>query len=281
MKRSRSASLAASVFATGCSGETATKLADLYAQAGLPREARQHYLQIAEARHRNGATKEALRVFSKIVQLDPSHDPYGNAWVVELLRSAVPGTADSVVKSAASAEGAWQAAQLEPGPHLLRVHGSYASVWKQEEVEVGPDAAPLLVRLPVVRVRGEVALGGEPLRALLWFGGSHGAVKVATRSDEDGLFEPQARPLGDAPQLLRDGGRVFADRFRARPGVGQQLRTGGVLRTRLVNLLVEEAADGVLEPLAVLPAALARPEMALRARTLTVKVPCAKEIRAI
>lgn len=55
------------------STETATKLADLYAQAGLPSEARQHYFQIADALTRKGATVEALSVFSKIVELDPSN----------------------------------------------------------------------------------------------------------------------------------------------------------------------------------------------------------------
>jgi Carboxypeptidase regulatory-like domain len=108
---------------------------------------------------------------------------------VELLQSEAPGSADTVVRSAASAEGAWQAAGLDPGPYLLRVHGSYASVWKHEEIEVQPEAAPYRIRLPAVRVQGEVAIGGEPLRALLWFGGRHGAVKVAARSEEDGRFE--------------------------------------------------------------------------------------------
>jgi TonB family protein len=53
--------------------ETATKLADLYAQAGLPSEARQHYLQIAEALTRKGQTLDALSVYSKVVELDSSN----------------------------------------------------------------------------------------------------------------------------------------------------------------------------------------------------------------
>ncbi|HSE38579.1 MAG TPA: tetratricopeptide repeat protein, partial [Blastocatellia bacterium] len=52
---------------------TAIKLADLYAQAGLPSEARQHYLQIADALYRKGSTLDALGVFRKLVQLDPSN----------------------------------------------------------------------------------------------------------------------------------------------------------------------------------------------------------------
>lgn len=53
--------------------ETATKLADLYAQAGLPSEARQHYLQISEALTRKGQTRDALSVYSKVVELDSSN----------------------------------------------------------------------------------------------------------------------------------------------------------------------------------------------------------------
>ena len=53
--------------------ETATRLADLYAQAGLPSEARLHYLQIAEALTRKGRTLDALSVYSKVVELDSSN----------------------------------------------------------------------------------------------------------------------------------------------------------------------------------------------------------------
>lgn len=53
--------------------ETAIKLAGLYAQAGLPSEARQHYLQIAEGLARKGERLEALRIYGKIVDLDPTN----------------------------------------------------------------------------------------------------------------------------------------------------------------------------------------------------------------
>jgi periplasmic protein TonB len=52
---------------------TAIKLADMYAQAGLPSEARQHYLRIAGVYTGKGETLEALRIFSKLVDLDPSN----------------------------------------------------------------------------------------------------------------------------------------------------------------------------------------------------------------
>ncbi|HXI88922.1 MAG TPA: tetratricopeptide repeat protein, partial [Blastocatellia bacterium] len=53
--------------------EIATKLANLYAQAGLPSEARLHYLQIADALTRKGRTLDALSVYSKVVELDSSN----------------------------------------------------------------------------------------------------------------------------------------------------------------------------------------------------------------
>jgi protein TonB len=49
------------------------KLAGLYAQAGLLGDARQHYLQIAEAYSRKGQTMDALAVYCKIVALDPTN----------------------------------------------------------------------------------------------------------------------------------------------------------------------------------------------------------------
>src|SRR5262249_48463516 len=55
--------------------ETAIKLADLYAEAGLPSEARQHYLQIAEALTRKGQRLDALNVYTKVVELDPMNTP--------------------------------------------------------------------------------------------------------------------------------------------------------------------------------------------------------------
>lgn len=51
--------------------ESAMRLADLYAQAGLPSEARQHYLQIAETLTRKGQMLDALSVYGKVVDLDP------------------------------------------------------------------------------------------------------------------------------------------------------------------------------------------------------------------
>jgi len=53
--------------------EIAVNLADLYAKQDLVVEARAHYLLVAEAHSRGGATKEGLEVLSKIADLDPQN----------------------------------------------------------------------------------------------------------------------------------------------------------------------------------------------------------------
>ena len=53
--------------------ETAMKLANLYSQQGLLVEARQQYLQVADAYARAGQTRKALEAYQKIADLDPSN----------------------------------------------------------------------------------------------------------------------------------------------------------------------------------------------------------------
>ena len=53
--------------------EIATSLADLYAKEDLVVEARAHYLLVAEAHKRSGATVEGLEVLGKIADLDPQN----------------------------------------------------------------------------------------------------------------------------------------------------------------------------------------------------------------
>ncbi len=53
--------------------ETAMKLANLYSQQGLLVEARQQYLQVADAYARVGQTRKALEAYQKIADLDPSN----------------------------------------------------------------------------------------------------------------------------------------------------------------------------------------------------------------
>ena len=53
--------------------ETSMKLANLYSQQGLLVEARQQYLQVADAYARSGQTRKALEAYQKIADLDPTN----------------------------------------------------------------------------------------------------------------------------------------------------------------------------------------------------------------
>src|SRR4030095_9007005 len=53
--------------------ETAMKLANLYSQQGLLVEARQQYLQVADAFARSHQAHKALKAYQKIADLDPSN----------------------------------------------------------------------------------------------------------------------------------------------------------------------------------------------------------------
>jgi hypothetical protein len=65
-----------------------------------------------------------------------------------------------------------------------------------EILEIGPGQAPIPIAVPVLRIRGRVLLGDEPLAgATLWFGGRFGPRNVRFESDEHGElagFLPEA-----------------------------------------------------------------------------------------
>src|SRR5207253_11459149 len=85
--------------------EIATNLADLYAQQHLVVEARAHYLVVAEAHNRAGASREGLEVLRKIADLDPQNTD---------IRTKL---AQGYLKEGMDAEAA--TAFMEAGHHLL------------------------------------------------------------------------------------------------------------------------------------------------------------------
>ena len=85
--------------------EIATNLADLYAQQDLVVEARSHYLAVANAHNKAGATQEGLDVLRKISDLDPQNTE---------IRTRL---AEGYLKEGMTAEAA--ASFTEAGHHLL------------------------------------------------------------------------------------------------------------------------------------------------------------------
>jgi hypothetical protein len=124
------------------------------------------------------------------VEVSPPADSYGRPWRLELLqRGVTPDFYEPVKEGPPSAEGRWTVKDLAPGHFALAVNGSYRSRWSYEDFELPSGATTRTVRLPFVQVEGEVRIGDEPLMALLWFGGAHGATKIPAKSFPDGKFQ--------------------------------------------------------------------------------------------
>jgi tetratricopeptide (TPR) repeat protein len=66
--------------------ETLMKLADLYQQQGLSREAREQYLQVADFFRKRNQMDKVLEVLHKLVQLDPENLNFRNRLAAELER---------------------------------------------------------------------------------------------------------------------------------------------------------------------------------------------------
>lgn len=124
------------------------------------------------------------------VYLTPPLDPWEKPWSLRLLRLDRSSTVlSSLALEPAESGGVWKKAGLAPGQYLLKIGPHTGDTWQVDEVEVGPDLAPLHVDLDVVQVQGTVHLGKNPLAATLSFGGRWGAVRIQAQADEDGKFQ--------------------------------------------------------------------------------------------
>jgi carboxypeptidase family protein len=125
------------------------------------------------------------------LELDPPRDPSGSAWTVRLQKlegsAELPG---ELYQGPVSAEGTWERKGVAPGRYRLLVVGPMDARWANEILEIGPGQSPIPISIPVLRVRGRVFLGDEPLAgATLWFGGRFGQRNVRFESDDHGEFE--------------------------------------------------------------------------------------------
>ena len=76
--------------------ETLLKLADLYQQQGLSREAREQYLQVVDFYRKRNQTDKVLEVLHKLVQLDPDNLNFRNRLATEMERAGKRAEAAAV-----------------------------------------------------------------------------------------------------------------------------------------------------------------------------------------
>ena len=122
------------------------------------------------------------------VALDPPVEPYGHPWRIVLARKAEASDPPSDSYSGnASEEGIWRSPAIAPGSYEIRVLGDQKAVWHVELVDVQPGRSSMQIELPVLRIKGTVTLGKEPLAATLWLSQKPGQ-RLVFDSDDRGRF---------------------------------------------------------------------------------------------
>ncbi len=110
------------------------------------------------------------------VRIDPPLDPTGRAWHVTLLAPPAP------ITRVASANGAASFDDLFAIPYRLDVGRGEGDTWFTETVNPG-QVSSKEVSIPLVRVKGTVQMGTEPLRASLSFMDDSRLIRVWSRAD--------------------------------------------------------------------------------------------------
>ena len=168
--------------------EIAVNLAELYANQDLVVEARSHYLLVAEAHSRSGATKQALDVLSKIADLDPQNTSIRIKLAEGYLREGMKAEAAASFTDAGQhllARGAFddalqsfgRALETDPSDHsclkgLLAAHSARGTADEAAEVierasANNPDDVELLSVLASAQVEAEDAARAEQATAAL------------------------------------------------------------------------------------------------------------------
>ncbi len=169
--------------------ETAIKLADLYALAGLPSEARQHYLQIAETLTRKGQGLAALGVYSKVVDLDPANTSTRIKLGELYLREGLNEQAYDAFVTAAE-----QLSQKGENRRALNAYNEALAI-RPNSVEAVTAARKLMTSLGVDPIRG--------LRSLASHSAAAGDLTRETSSPA-GSGRRSSSPLDKPPQTTED-----------------------------------------------------------------------------
>lgn len=177
--------------------------------------------------------------------LNPPAGPSGSPWRLILeRRSEIEGLRSEVYRGEASPEGHWEQRGPVPGTYALTVEDGEMR-WLFGDLAIAPDRTEVHIEVPLVRVRGRVRLGDEPLAATLWFGGRAGPRRARFESDEDGEFEGLLPEEGTWPvDLVSEGDglwlKLASVEVRKVPGKSHASVDVRVPDTRLQGVVVDE-----------------------------------------
>ncbi|MFP5288430.1 MAG: carboxypeptidase-like regulatory domain-containing protein, partial [Thermoanaerobaculia bacterium] len=121
------------------------------------------------------------------VTLDPPVEPYGKPWKILLTRRPYEtGPALETFEGEASQDGTWTRMGLPPGSYEILILGERKARWAADFLEIRAGSAPLHVEIPVLRIRGLVTQGRQPLSTTLWWGKDGRSLRFD--SDAEGRF---------------------------------------------------------------------------------------------
>jgi hypothetical protein len=198
---------------------------------------------------------DALRLARPLrfaLEITPPLDPNGEPWQVELVaRRAPEELVGDGQRGAATRDGRWSRAGLAPGAYHLTVLGDQRSRWAVQEVDLAPGQPPLRIEIPLVEIEGRATLGGEPLRATLWFGGRTGR-RLRFDSDEKGRFQGILPKEGSWPvQLTADAQQLRVSlepvEVKRLPGQARARVEVKVPDTRLGGSVVDDSGKAVAD----------------------------------
>ncbi len=122
------------------------------------------------------------------IAITPKVDPAGRPWQLTV-DATVPRLRQITDKATLSADGRWARCGLPTGNYRITVNSSAGTPWLQRFFNLSSTSGPLLLRLPFMRVSGEVRLNSQPVHAGLVFHNEAGGEPTTLASDESGFFQ--------------------------------------------------------------------------------------------
>ncbi len=122
--------------------------------------------------------------------IQPTVDPWGEPWQVELSEfNRRTQQTTRTLRGEAGYAGVYEQERLTPAEYIVHLQTSREQTWWSETIEMEAEDLSHSITTRIVDVRGTVTLGEDPLEAELMFGGRWGAVRLNTKSDEEGKFQ--------------------------------------------------------------------------------------------
>jgi hypothetical protein len=135
------------------------------------------------------------------IAVTPKLDPVGKPWQLTV-DATMPRLRQIAVKATTSADGRWARHGLTTGNYRVAINRSDGTPWLQKFFNLSAKSGPLQLKLPFMRVEGEVRLSTQPVRARLVFFNEAGGEPTTLNSDDNGFFQGLLPVTPDAQKTV-------------------------------------------------------------------------------